>query len=93
MSARFEFTPARLKTWADMERRGVKLSEIAQELGCGVHTLIRHKRRTGKINPVKAKAGKAGMASRYAGASGADPHPRSLHGASDAHPHPREVSP
>jgi hypothetical protein len=83
MSAAFEFTPARLKAWADMERRGVKLPEIARELGCGVHTLIRYKRRTGKINPVKAKAGKAGMAVRYG----------SLHGASDAHPHPRGVSP
>jgi hypothetical protein len=65
MTAPFEFTPARLKTWSDMERRGVKLKDIAQELGCGVHTLIRYKRRTGKINPVKAKAGKAGMAVRY----------------------------
>lgn len=71
MSARFEFTPARLKTWSDMERRGVKLPDIAQELGCGVHTLIRYKRRTGKINPVKAKAGKAGAVARYGG--GASP--------------------
>lgn len=65
MTARFEMTPTRLKTWADMERRGCRLVEIAQALGCGIHTLIRHKRRTGRVDPAKVRAGRIGMASRY----------------------------
>lgn len=65
MSAPFDFTRTRLKAWADMEQRGVKLSAIAQELGCAVCTLIRYKRRTGKIDAAKSKSGKAGMAARY----------------------------
>lgn len=65
MSHRFEMTPARLKTWVDMEERGCLLRDIARALGCCVHTLIRHKRQAGRIDPAKAKAGTAGMASRY----------------------------
>lgn len=66
MSERFEMTPKRLATWAAMAERGCRLPQIAHEMGCCVATLVRHKRRMGTINRTKSRAGKLGMASRYA---------------------------
>ncbi|MEQ1670374.1 MAG: hypothetical protein ABL893_05910 [Hyphomicrobium sp.] len=73
MSNRFEFTPQRLKAWADMEARGMLQPDIARELGCAVCTLIRYKRRVGRINAAKRRGGIAGMAKRYGATTGASP--------------------
>lgn len=65
MHPRFEFTSQRLKTWAELEARGVPQADIARELGCAPCTLIRYKRSVGRINEAKRRGGLAGMAKRY----------------------------
>lgn len=65
MTAPFEMTPARRARWLELKARGFKDYEVARDLGCSPCTLIRWKRRTGKINAAKQRAGRLGMASRY----------------------------
>ena len=65
MTAPFEMTPERLARWRQLTARGLKDYEAAAVLGCSPCTLVRWKRKAGKINPTKQRAGRIGMARRY----------------------------
>ena len=58
-------TRDRIARWERLERQGLKQHEIARELGCSRHTLIRHRRRMETINPTKQRAGHVGAAKRW----------------------------
>lgn len=59
------FTPARIALLNKLEAGGLRQHEIARELGCGIHTLIRHRKRQGTVSETKQRAGKAGARKRW----------------------------